>query len=141
MLAQLGKSSSRDFYHTINWRCAYFSVFIRHSCYILAGLESKCTRFIGVNSNSVILSVIWYSECLDLQSIIFVCAFVQCLVHSFQYETWHLYLHLYKCMIQYQSNDWWIWNTSHAGTLKYCSCKSDVWLTVHRNSVWIRKTD
>ena len=23
---------------------------------------------------------------------------------------------------QYQSNNWWIWNMSHAGTLKYCSC-------------------
>ena len=27
------------------------------------------------------------------------------------------------------------------GLRKFISCKSDVWLTVHRNSVWIRKTN
>jgi hypothetical protein len=60
-----------------------------------------------------------------------VCAFVQWLVHPFQYETWHLHLHLHKCMMQYQSNDWWIRNTSRAGTLKYCSCSlSDKILTL-----------
>jgi len=59
-----------------------------------------------------------------------------------------------KCHLKQNTFNWWIsacnkWckyvfiRNGLVSTVpfKYSHCKSDVWLTVHRNSVWIRKTN